>query len=212
MTTAYCILTNNSPNFKAYYDYFYYRNPVEKNTYDAAFVYIGHHDIGLDWYINPNKVLSIFNYLIKEHFTVIQIEIFGLSFNTEHFTHFIEYKIPINATLSYFLVFYLNIEDQSIYKYSISIVDRNLESVHNTIYTQTYKYECDLDQDYGYVSYDCLELGFAVAVNRIFTPEPICKSCHYYSRNLFLPCTIHPLVNHKIVTDCNDYKSRIIIS
>jgi hypothetical protein len=188
----------------------YYSDPncfrLHNSDYKALFVYDGPSDIDIDGNINPEEVFRIFVPQILKQFTIISIDAFDITTSFENeYTHFIKYTIPITDTLNYWLVYYMNRDDKSKYKYHITIKDNNSFAEHTSIYNSHFLFDYSRKINYSYVGLNCYELGFAVAEKVDFTIPSICKLCKYKTNKRLLPCTIHPSLNHKLLTECKDF-------
>jgi hypothetical protein len=206
----YRVIEGSNKNFNALCNY--YKSPDQYRllnpNYKALFINVGHHDIDIEGHINPAKIIKMFGPALQYEFKVIKLEIYGLSSTTEYFTHFIEYTIPINSYLNYVLVYYLNKDDKSLYKYHINLVDLQSDSEvnYNTLFNCDFWIDNGQKIHHSYVGYNCLELGFVVAEKNSNIKPSICKYCKYNTGIRMLPCTIHPTLNHQLLYECKDFK------
>jgi hypothetical protein len=190
--------------FKHYYTTIY---PNINKTYRALFINVGHHDIDLDGHISPEKIVKIFAPIFQKQFTIVTVEIYGMSSTTEYFTHFVEYTLSINAQISYRLVYYLNVNDPTLFKYYITVHDNYEDCEAPTIFTSNFVFEEGQKVDFAYVTYNCEELGFRAAEKKDYVIPSICKFCYYKTNLHILPCTIHPTLKHSQLRECKDFKS-----
>ena len=181
---------------------------MRDNNFRVLFVNVGHQVVDIYRYISPVTILDIFKYIFDNNtISQVNIEIYGLSSLTDYFTHFIEYTIPINDNLSYQLVYYLNINDQSINKYYINLIDHLSNYESNTIYSENFTFNQGQKINHCYVLYNCYELGFAIAEKVELILPSICKFCKYKTYKSLIPCTVHPTLHHKTLTECKDFES-----
>jgi hypothetical protein len=152
--------------------------------------------------IDFEYVLGLFGPLLIGDQNVITVR------NKEHqyssYKHIIIYTLRIDKFKEYRLEYHVNKHDEFYNHYKLSINYFKFGFEHH-IYSGHYEYPFGLDQnktqrvlDNNYL------LGFEPPVD-IKLPEPLCMTCHYFTGNNYLRCSVNPSELTRTCFECRDY-------
>jgi hypothetical protein len=152
--------------------------------------------------IDIQHVLSLFGPLLVGDQNVITIKFKEHQYSS--YRHVITYSMKIDKFKEYCLEYHINKHDELENHYKLSINNYKF-GFEYPIYSGKYDYGFGYD---GISTQRVLDnnylLGFEPALD-IKLPEPLCMTCHYFTGNNYLRCTVNPSEITRTCFDCRDY-------